>query len=87
MRDSFQLYTTQAKYWSGIMMTIAVFGAGLGYVGVQHASGLPKLSLSTVETDKRFTGIESKIINLDDRLTIVERKNGNAVATQRNKAQ
>lgn len=74
MRDSFRLYTTHAKYWSGIMITILIFGALLGYVGNQRARALPKLSLSTVAVEERFTGIQTKITDLDSRLTVVEHK-------------
>lgn len=74
MRDSFQLYTTHLKYWSGIVTTVVLFGATLGYIGARHAETLPKLSLSTVATEVRFTGIQTKITDLDTRLTAVERK-------------
>lgn len=80
MRDSFQLYTTHMKYWSSIATTVVLFGAALGYVGARHAETLPKLSLSTVATEVRFTGIQTEIVDLDTRLTAVERKVDNKVS-------
>lgn len=74
MRDSSNQYHTQVKYWSGIMATIVILGASLGYVGTQHALGLPKLSLSTAAVEERFTGIQTKITDLDTRLTVIEHK-------------
>lgn len=80
MRDSFKLYTTHAKYWSSIMLTILVFGSLLGYIGNQRARALPKLSLSTVAVEERFVGIQTKITDLDSRLTVVEHKDEKAKA-------
>lgn len=82
MRDSFRLYTTHLKYWSGIVTTVVVFGAAMGYVAARHAAMLPRLSLSTVATETRFLGIQTKITDLDTRLTAVEHKVDNGQATK-----
>lgn len=75
MRDSFRLHTTHMKYWASMITVTVLLGASLGYVGNLRAQQMQKLTLTTVETDTRFIGIEHKITDLDTRLTTIERTN------------